>query len=75
MVVSARFDFDFDLDAPEEGRGGMEDESVGPRRDVRQLADPPVVVGLAFGDQVVATEELHAHTRGRNASFGVEDVG
>ena len=47
MVVAAGLDLDLGLDPREERRRRMEDEPVGARLDVGELADPPVVVGLA----------------------------
>jgi hypothetical protein len=52
----------------------MEDEPVRPRLDVGEVADTPVVVGLAFGDQLVAPEELHTDAVGGHASAGVEHM-
>src|SRR5207302_8433331 len=65
---------DLDLDAVEERRAGVEDEAIGAGGGVGELADPAVVVGLAFGNQLVAAEELDAHAARRLALARVEDV-
>src|SRR5438094_474272 len=53
-VVMAFAELDLELDAAEEGRRRMEDDPVGARAGVGELADAPVLVGLAGADELVA---------------------
>ena len=59
MVAVA--ELELELDAREERRRRMEDEPVRPGRDIGELPDAPVAVGLARGDELVAPEELDEH--------------
>jgi hypothetical protein len=46
-----------------------------PGSDICEFADPPVVVGLPVGDELVAAEELHTNAVGGHASASVEHMG
>ena len=74
MVVATGLDRNLDLDAAEERRFRVEDEPVGTGCGIVELLDPPVVVGLAGRDELIAVEQLDAHAARRDAAAGIENV-
>ncbi len=75
MVMSV-LECELELDAPEEGRRGMEDEAVvaGVERP-REITDPALGIGFRGGQHVAAAVELNADALGRLAMLDIEDVG
>lgn len=74
-MVVAVVERHLELDAPEERRGWMEDETVLPGVELRpELGDAAVVVGLTETDEVAAVEELDPDAARRLTAAGVEHV-
>lgn len=69
-------ELDLELDPAEEVRWRVEDESVDAWLKTRQeVADPPVGVRLALGDELPVTVQLDTDVLRRAAVLGVEHVG